>query len=69
MRIFVTDRLVEIRTVLEKTRPIDQKLKYQVDKLVKAAVTGATSENDPTNYKANPDNMLIKVRFDRDGRV
>ena len=61
MRIFVTDRLVEIRTVLEKTRPIDQKLKYQVDKLVKAAVTGATSENDPTNYKANPDNMLIKV--------
>ena len=69
MRLFVTDRLVEIRTVLEKTRPIDQKLKYQVDKLVKAAVTGATSENDPTNYKANPDNMLIKVRFDRDGRV
>lgn len=53
--------MVELRTVLEKTRPIDQRLKYQVDKLVKAAVTGASSQNDPTNFKANPDNMLSKV--------
>lgn len=52
------DRLVELRTVLEKIRPIDTKLKYQVDKLVKAAVTGATAQNDPTNYKPNPDNMI-----------
>ncbi|KAK6632095.1 hypothetical protein RUM44_007125 [Polyplax serrata] len=58
------DRLVEIRTVLEKTRPIDQKLKYQVDKLVKAAVTGATTQNDPTNFKPNPENMILK--FDND---
>ena len=28
-------RLVEIRTVLEKLRPLDQKLKYQIDKLVR----------------------------------
>ncbi|KAL0274309.1 UNVERIFIED_CONTAM: hypothetical protein PYX00_006761 [Menopon gallinae] len=58
------DRLVELRTVLEKTRPIDQKLKYQVDKLVKAAVTGATSQNDPTNFKAKPGNMLSKLDSD-----
>ncbi|WAR12640.1 NGDN-like protein [Mya arenaria] len=32
-------RLVEIRTVLEKMRPIDQKLKYQVDKVVRLAAT------------------------------
>lgn len=50
------DRLVEIRTVLEKIRPIDQKLKYQIDKLVKTAVTGSNS-NDPTTFKANPDNL------------
>jgi len=37
-------RLVEIRTVLEKLRPLDQKLKYQVDKLVKTAVTGSLSK-------------------------
>ncbi|KAK2499909.1 hypothetical protein MC885_019444 [Smutsia gigantea] len=37
-------RLVEIRTVLEKLRPLDQKLKYQIDKLVKTAVTGSLSK-------------------------
>ncbi|OAD54013.1 Neuroguidin, partial [Eufriesea mexicana] len=49
------DRLIEIRTVLEKIRPIDQKLKYQIDKLVKTAVTGTINSDDPTNFKANPD--------------
>ena len=51
------DRLIEIRTVLEKIRPIDHKLKYQIDKLVKTAVTG-TNANDPTTFKANPDNLI-----------
>ncbi|XP_069909971.1 neuroguidin isoform X2 [Oryctolagus cuniculus] len=37
-------RLVEIRTVLEKLRPLDQKLKYQIDKLVRTAVTGSLSK-------------------------
>ena len=30
-------RLVEIRTYLEKLRPVDRKLRYQIDKLVKMA--------------------------------
>ncbi|KAK4879213.1 hypothetical protein RN001_007359 [Aquatica leii] len=51
------DRLIEIRTVLEKIRPIDRKLKYQIDKLVKTAVTG-TNVNDPTSFKANPENLV-----------
>ncbi|XP_077171177.1 neuroguidin [Paroedura picta] len=54
-------RLVETRTVLEKMRPIDQKLKYQVDKLVKAAVTGGLGENDPLRFKPNPGNLLSKL--------
>lgn len=54
------DRLIEIRTVLEKIRPINHKLKYQIDKLVKTAVSG-TNSNDPTNYKANPDSLLDKI--------
>ncbi|XP_042333382.1 neuroguidin [Sceloporus undulatus] len=54
-------RLVETRTVLEKIRPIDQKLKYQVDKLVKAAVTGALGENDPLRFKPNPNNLVSKL--------
>lgn len=55
------DRLIEIRTVLEKIRPIDSKLKYQIDKLVKTAVVGATSEDDPQTYHANPDNLVSKI--------
>ncbi|XP_053617201.1 neuroguidin-A [Plodia interpunctella] len=55
------DRLIEIRTVLEKIRPIDSKLKYQIDKLVKTAVIGATSEEDPQSYHANPDNLVSKI--------
>ncbi|CRK93762.1 CLUMA_CG007290, isoform A [Clunio marinus] len=52
------DRLIEIRTVLEKIRPIDYKLRYQIDKLVKTAVTGTTNPSDPLNFKANPKNFL-----------
>ncbi|KAI4490151.1 hypothetical protein M0804_004333 [Polistes exclamans] len=55
------DRLIEIRTVLEKIRPIDNKLKYQIDKLVKTAVTGTTNSNDPTNFKADPDAIIAKI--------
>lgn len=55
------DRLIEIRTVLEKIRPLDSKLKYQIDKLVKSAVTGAETENDPQSYHANPENLVSKM--------
>jgi U3 small nucleolar ribonucleoprotein protein LCP5 len=49
---------VEIRTVLEKIRPIDYKLRYQIDKLVKTAVTGTTNASDPLNFKAKPSNLM-----------
>lgn len=52
------ERLIEIRTVLEKIRPIDYKLRYQIDKLVKTAVTGVSDSSDPILYKPNPDNLL-----------
>ncbi|KPI93723.1 Neuroguidin-A [Papilio xuthus] len=55
------DRLVEIRTVLEKIRPIDSKLKYQIDKLVKTAVVGLVTEDDPQSYHPNPDNLVSKI--------
>ncbi|XP_075685031.1 neuroguidin isoform X2 [Rhinoderma darwinii] len=61
-------RLVEIRTVLEKMRPIDQKLKYQIDKLVRAAVTGSLAENDPLRFKPNPQNLMSKLEeSDKEG--
>lgn len=55
------DRLIEIRTVLEKVRPIDYKLRYQIDKLVKTAVTGSSSADDPTSFKANPANLMSQL--------
>lgn len=55
------DRLIEIRTVLEKIRPIDHKLKYQIDKLVKTAVTGTINSDDPSNFRANPDALVAKL--------
>ncbi|KAI9353555.1 Sas10/Utp3/C1D family-domain-containing protein [Obelidium mucronatum] len=46
------DRLIELRVVLEKMKPIEAKLKYQIDKVVKAANeadggSGASSKNTP----------------------
>ncbi|XP_035772585.1 neuroguidin-like [Anopheles albimanus] len=56
------DRLIEIRTVLEKIRPIDYKLRYQIDKLVKTAVTGSSSgATDPTSFRANPANLMSQL--------
>nr|XP_022343323.1 neuroguidin-like isoform X1 [Crassostrea virginica] len=55
------ERLVEIRTVLEKMRPIDKKLKYQVDKVVRTAASGGTDSSDPLRYRANPDNLINKL--------
>lgn len=51
------DQLIELRTVMEKIRPIDNKLKYQVDKLVRNATSGSI-EADPLRHKANPDNLV-----------
>lgn len=48
------NRLIELRTVLERIRPIDQKLKYQVDKLVRTAALGTINADDPLRFKANP---------------
>lgn len=60
------DRLIEIRTVLEKIRPIDYKLRYQIDKLVKTAVTGTTNASDPLNFKANPSNLMSQINDSED---
>ena len=65
-------RLVEIRAYLEKLRPIDRKLKYQVDKLLKMAEgkqssnEGNDSDDDPTKFKPNPE-ALVGKNDDDDG--
>ncbi|XP_068604008.1 neuroguidin-like [Brachionichthys hirsutus] len=55
------NRVVTIRTVLEKMRPLDHKLKYQIDKLLRTAVTGSLAENDPLQLRPNPENLVSKL--------
>ncbi|XP_071439766.1 neuroguidin [Hetaerina americana] len=59
-------RLVEIRTVMEKMRPMEHKLKYHIDKLVKTAVSGKMDPNDPLQYKPHPENFLDMSSEDED---
>ncbi|KAL1915445.1 uncharacterized protein VTP21DRAFT_6569 [Calcarisporiella thermophila] len=65
----VIDSLAELRVVLEKIKPVEQKLKYQIDKLIRAATVGATETgksvptavamvSDPLQFKPNPQNLL-----------
>merc|ERR1719436_2334931 len=60
------ERLCYLRTVMEKIRPIEHKLKYQIDKCVNIAETGQISKNDPTRFKANPDSLASKFAADDD---
>ncbi|VVC43771.1 Sas10/Utp3/C1D [Cinara cedri] len=46
------ERLVEQRTVLERIRPLEFKIKYQIDKLVKTALSGSVDPNDPDRFRA-----------------
>jgi len=59
-------RLAENRTVLEKCKPIDQKLKYQIDKLVKVGETGVMEQNDPLRYKPNASSLMSKLDDESD---
>ncbi|XP_067934362.1 neuroguidin-like [Watersipora subatra] len=54
-------RLIEMRTYMEKTRPIEHKLKYQMEKLIKIAASGGLSSDDPLHLKPNPSNMVSKL--------
>lgn len=58
------ERLCYLRTVLEKIRPIEQKLKYQVEKFVNIAETGQSRPDDPLSFKPNPN--LLASKFDGD---
>ena len=61
------ERIVENRTVLEKMRPIEKKLKYQIDKYVKVAESGGEIRpEDPMHFKPNPSALAADDDFDGD---
>ncbi|GAA5875261.1 hypothetical protein JCM8547_006882 [Rhodosporidiobolus lusitaniae] len=63
----VVQQLVKLRVVLEKVAPLEQKLKYQVEKLVRKAdqfdEEGAQGEedvlNDPLAFRPNPSALML----------
>ncbi|KAG1079876.1 hypothetical protein G6F42_023567 [Rhizopus arrhizus] len=80
----VVESLVQLRVILDKMKPIEAKLKYQIDKLVRAAVVENTQKNeekkadvstseavaaDPLAFKPNPLNLLNKDNDDEDEDV
>ncbi|KAI8899392.1 hypothetical protein BC833DRAFT_585750 [Globomyces pollinis-pini] len=60
--------LVQFRNVLEKSKPLELKLKYQIDKLIKMATLNTDNQNsnilnandsiDPLQFKPNPSSMF-----------
>eukprot|EP01018_Ginkgo_biloba_P040155 Gb_36096 [translate_table: standard] len=70
----VINCLIEIRLFLEKIRPIDKKLQYQIEKLSKVAniapIKGSSNKNeensvvdkeDALKYRPNPDMLVSKL--------
>ena len=54
----VIERLVHIKTLFEKLKPLDQKLQYQIDKLTQAATGQATA----LKYKPRLEEMAIPTQ-------
>ncbi|XP_014229154.1 neuroguidin [Trichogramma pretiosum] len=55
------DRLIEIKTVLVKIKPIEQNFNKQIEKFVKTAATGTRDSDDPINFKPNPNALIGKL--------
>ncbi|RIB05776.1 Sas10/Utp3/C1D family-domain-containing protein [Gigaspora rosea] len=68
----VISNLVELRIILEKIKPVEQKLKYQIDKLIRATtienieeknvnLTNNIAVADPLSFKPNLQDFVSKV--------
>eukprot|EP00730_Choanoeca_flexa_P000648 TRINITY_DN10283_c0_g2_i4.p1 TRINITY_DN10283_c0_g2~~TRINITY_DN10283_c0_g2_i4.p1 ORF type:complete len:396 (+),score=117.50 TRINITY_DN10283_c0_g2_i4:21-1208(+) len=57
-----TKRLIRLRLLLEKLKPIDKKLQYQIDKLVKLASSNAIAQGsqDALQLRPNPNDLVPK---------
>ncbi|CAG8539452.1 5281_t:CDS:2 [Funneliformis caledonium] len=71
----VIENLIEQRIVIEKLKPLEQKLKYQIDKLIRATIVDNNDDiklnnnnisgnsltlSDPLSFKPNPQNLVTK---------
>ena len=58
----LVNRLIEERVTLERIRPLEEKLKYKIDKLTKIA-HGNIDKNDPLQIKPNVDNLDLSGKL------
>ncbi|KAI8578556.1 hypothetical protein K450DRAFT_246338 [Umbelopsis ramanniana AG] len=75
----VVQSLIELRVMLEKMKPVEQKLKYQIDKVVRTAVVGdqdnetnngaASAVSDPLAFKPNPMDLVNKAGDEEEDEV
>ena len=71
----VISKLIEIRSYLEKTRPIDKKLKYQLGKLLAAAelekdtIDDAKETDIPLSHKPRPGALVIDDEGEKVSKV
>lgn len=59
----IIGRLLHIKTLMEKLRPLDQKLQYQIDKMLRTAAMAEVqveqAANDPLQYRPNVESMAV----------
>uniref|UniRef100_A0A674HFS6 Neuroguidin n=1 Tax=Taeniopygia guttata TaxID=59729 RepID=A0A674HFS6_TAEGU len=53
-------RLLETRVVLEKLRPLEQRLRHLLEKLLRAAAAGGRGAEDPLSFRPAPSNMAAQ---------
>eukprot|EP00501_MAST-03F_sp_TOSAG23-6_P000721 GSMAST32.ASY1.ANO1.749.1 assembled CDS len=58
----VIDQLIHLRVLMDKLKPVDKKLKYQIDKLLKVDLTSVESEK--TSGKADADALHFAPNLD-----
>ena len=53
----VIPKLIHIKTLIEKLKGLDNKLKYQIEKAVKTAALGTVEENDKLKYRPKVEDL------------
>lgn len=62
------DELIDLRIYLEKIRPLETKLRYQIDKLIRSAERGAEThiEQESLSFKPNAKQIIIEPEIASD---
>ncbi|CAG0888832.1 unnamed protein product [Darwinula stevensoni] len=56
----IIDSIIRMRTTMEKSRPLQHKLMYQINKAVEVGMKGKVDAADPLRYAPHPDALVPK---------